>query len=114
MSKSTKDTHFFRELLPFRGIKILNCLVDQGHIVQIFSLTPFDSKRQNLQETPTHLCSSTYRFRYIIFNIYLQNVGHGHAVQIPQSTIRWQMLTSAMTSTHIWASSVRIREVSDS
>ena len=48
----------------------------------IFTMTPFDSKYQNLQQIATHVCISSYPFRDINFsNVYLQKVFQGHEVQ---------------------------------
>ena len=51
----------------------------------IFIMTPIDSKYKNLQKIPTHLCTSSHRFRYInIFFLYLQNADQGHRVLFSQ------------------------------
>ena len=49
-------------------------------------MKPFDGKYQNLQMSPRHFYTSSYRFRDLnILNVYLQKVVQGHAVQLRHS-----------------------------
>ena len=89
LSKSTNISHtFLHSLLSFQRYryKIFKCLPSKSRSRSrsaIFS--PFDGKCQNLQMSPTHNCTSSYRFRDIeILKFLPPKVGQGHGVQFSQ------------------------------